>query len=367
MEIIELLPAPLQAMGPKGLSWAQWAALPLLFLVAWVVGFLLGRGTRAVLALLVRRTAAAWDDALVASTSGPLGLAWTLGVARLALPAVGLHGRAEEIFLKGLRTGFFVVVFWFLLRLVKVLGEVITSSAWAKGHPAGRSLVPLGARIVKIAVVGMAAVAVLADLGYPVASLVAGLGIGGLALALAGQKTVENLFGAFSIGVDQPFRVGDTIAAEGGVVGQVESIGLRSTRIRTPDRTVVTIPNGKLADQRVESFAARDRIRLSTVLALAHGARAAELRAVLAGFEEALRAEPRLWPDQVIVRLRDLPAAGAEVEVIAWFQTADYEEFRLIRQDVLLRFLEVLERVGVPLAPAPGFDSSRIRRHPQAQ
>jgi MscS family membrane protein len=153
-----------------------------------------------------------------------------------------------------------------------------------------------------------------------VASLIAGLGIGGLALALAAQKTVENLFGAFSIGVDQPFTVGDTVKVE-DFLATVERIGLRSTRFRTMDRTIVTIPNGKLADSRVESYSARDRMRLATTIGVVYGTSEAQLREVLDGFARVLREQPKLWPEGVTVLLRGLGASVARIEVAAWFQT----------------------------------------------
>jgi MscS family membrane protein len=178
---------------------------------------------------------------------------------------------------------------------------------------------------------------------------VAGLGLGGLALALAAQKTVENLFGAFSIGVDQPFREGDFVKVE-DFVGTVEAIGLRSTRFRTLDRTIVTLPNGKVADMRLESFAVRDRLRLASVIGLVYETTVAQMREVLSGFEQVLRAHPKIWPDNVVVRFREFAGSSLDIEVMAWFQTSDWREFQLIRQDVLLQFMEVVERVGTSFA-----------------
>jgi len=151
----------------------------------------------------------------------------------------------------------------------------------------------------KVAVLILAVIALLSAWGYSVASLLAGLGIGGLAVALAAQKTVENLFGAFSIGVDQPFREGDFVKVE-DFVGTVEVIGLRSTKIRTLDRTLITLPNGKLSDMRLESFAARDRIRLACSLGLVYETTTAQMRQVLAELEKRLRAHPKIWPDAVV-------------------------------------------------------------------
>jgi MscS family membrane protein len=182
-----------------------------------------------------------------------------------------------------------------------------------------------------------------------VASLLAGLGIGGIALALAAQKTVENLFGSVSIGVDQPFRVGDFVKIE-DVVGTVETIGMRSTRVRTLDRTLVTFPNGKLADTRAETFAARDRIRLFANLGLSYATTSGQMRQVLAEIERALRGHPKIWPEGVSVRFNALRESWLEVEATAWFQTTDWNEFTGIRQELLLRFMEIVERSGTSLA-----------------
>ena len=128
----------------------------------------------------------------------------------------------------------------------------------------------------KLVVGAIALMVALSALGYPVTSVIAGLGIGGVALALAAQKTVENLFGSVSILADQPFQVGDTIRVD-TVEGTVETIGLRSTRMRTVDRTLIIIPNGKLADMRIESLGPRDRMRFATRLSLVLLQRSGEL------------------------------------------------------------------------------------------
>ena len=242
-----------------------------------------------------------------------------------------------------------IIVFWAVWRVVDVVSKVIADLRWSTDHAASRALVPLGRRLSKVAVFLAAIVTLLSELGYSVASLVAGLGIGGLAVALAARSTLENLFGAFSIGADQPFREGDTIKIE-DVVGTVEAVGLRSTRIRTLDRTLVSLPNGKLADMRVESYSARDRIRLHCVLGLVYGTTAAQMREVLSGLERVLRAHPKIWPDTMVVRFTELAASSLNVEVMAWFETTDFDEFRAIREEILLRFMEVVERAGTSFA-----------------
>jgi len=333
---------------PLGLTWFQWLAILTVIVAATLFGMLVGRLVRAVVGRVVRRTRSTWDDVLLARLAGPLSAALGLAFGAALVPVLDLPSDAGTSAYRFIRAGYFAVFFWSLFRLVDVGFHLIGESMWARSGPS-RSLIPLGSRVAKVGVFAMAAVAVLSYLGYPVASLVAGLGIGGLALALAAQKTVENLFGAFSIGVDQPFRVGDTVKVE-DFLATVERIGLRSTRFRTLDRTIVTIPNGKLADSRIESYTARDRMRLATVVGLVYGTTEAQLREVLEGFQRVLREQPKLWPEGVTVLLRALGATSLDVEVTASFQTEDFGEFQAIRQEVLLQFLGVVERAGTSLA-----------------
>jgi MscS family membrane protein len=134
------------------------------------------------------------------------------------------------------------------------------------------------------------------------------------------------------------------------VAGTVEKIGLRSTRIRTLDRTVVTLPNGKVADSKIETFAARDRIRLACTLGLEYGTTVDQMRAVLAGIEQALRAHPKIWPDTVTVAFKAFGESSLDVEVMAWFQTADWNEFVAIRQEMFLAFMRVVQEAGTGFA-----------------
>jgi MscS family membrane protein len=125
---------------------------------------------------------------------------------------------------------------------------------------------------------------------------------------------VENLFGSVSLAADEAIRLGDTVRID-NVVGTVEGIGLRSTRVRTPERTVITIPNGLLAGQRIESLTARDRMRLACTIGLAYGTSAAQLREVLERCERILRAQPKIWPHDLFVRFKELSGTSLDVEV----------------------------------------------------
>lgn len=347
--MIERIPEPLQRPGPFDILWWQWIALPALAGVSWMIGALAGQLLRGIASRIASRTRATWDDALLVQLRAPIATALTLAAFAALLPLLGLNQPPAVLLYRVVRAGLYLTFFWSLWRVINVVIGILSTTAWALTTPSSRALLPLGSRVAKAVLIAIGVVAVLSLLGFPVASLLAGLGIGGLALALAAQKTVENLFGAFSIGVDQPFREGDFVRVE-DFVGTVEKIGLRSTRFRTLERTVISIPNAKVADSRLESLAARDRLRLFVVVGLVYETTAAQMREVLAGFERILRAHPKVWPDVVVVRFRELAASSLDVEVSAWFMTSDWNEFTLIRQEILLQFMEVVERAGTSIA-----------------
>jgi MscS family membrane protein len=338
----------LNTYGPLGLTWFQWLYVIAIIVASAVFGRIAGSVVHAVVGRVVARTQSTLDDEVLKRLAGPLRAALALAFTAALLPFVELPDDASDYAYRIIRAGYFAVFFWSLFRLVDVGVHLVGESTWARSG-SSRALIPLGSRVAKVTVFAIAAVAVLSDLGYPVASLVAGLGIGGLALALAAQKTVENLFGAFSLGVDEPFRVGDVVKVE-DFVAIVERIGLRSTRFRTFDRTLVTIPNGKLADSRLESYTARDRMRLHTVIGVVYGTSESQMREVLEGFERVLREHPKVFPEGISVRLQGLGASSLDIEVLVWFQTEDFGEFRGIRQEILLQFLGVVEQAGTSVA-----------------
>lgn len=149
--------------------------------------------------------------------------------------------------------------------------------------------------------------------------------------------------------MDQPFLVGDWVSVS-GVQGAIEAIGLRSTRIRTIDRTVVTIPNGSLAEAQSENFGARERIRLNATIGLEYGTPAAVIRRIRDEVEALLRAYPLTWPDRVQVRFSNFGASSLDIEFFCWLQTTAIDEFRTAREEIFLGIMEVVERNGASFA-----------------
>lgn len=347
--LLDSVPEPLLRMGPKSMLVGQWVGLPLFVLVVGAIGVLLGRLARLLSLPLVRRTSFEWDDALLERIAGPLAVALAVACAYALLPMLGLYAPAHKLATRALRALFFANFFWGLARSVDVAERLLERAQWGQGAPSKRTALMFASRFGKTVVAAFAIVALFSELGYPVTSLLAGLGVGGIAVALSAQKSLENLLGAFAIAVDQPLREGDFVRVD-NMLGTVEKIGMRSTRIRTLERTMVSIPNGKLAEMRIETFGARDRIRLWFTFGLVYSTTERQLRDVITDLDALLCAHPKLWTESRSVRFKELGESALVVEVSCWFVTTDFDEFTQLRQEVLLGLMRVVERHGAEFA-----------------
>lgn len=343
------LPPALMNEGPMHVLLWQWIglviALPLLFLLALVLSWLL----RGVLSRIVSRTDTDWDDKLLERLRGPFRL-WIGAVA--ATPVLGLldlNARVSGVLDAAVRGLVLLAFFWALLRTIRLVQEHLVSAAWKNGQTQARTLVPLLGNFLRVTVAILALLVALSQFGYQVTSLLAGLGIGGIAVALAGQKTVEHLFGSVSLAADKAFRVGDYVRV-GTLEGTVERIGLRSTSFRTQERTIVRVPNGRLAEERIETFGARDRIFFHVDLGITYDTTPAVISTIRSEIEERLRQERKIWPDQIQVHVIGFGDSSIQLRVRAWFETLDYNEFLDIRHQVLLDFMDIVSRHGSSFA-----------------
>jgi MscS family membrane protein len=242
-----------------------------------------------------------------------------------------------------------VSVTWILWRFVRWSLRRVRNRALARGHAGTGSLMLLGERILKAVIFGGGVLAVLGNLGFNMSTALAGLGIGGLAIGFGAQKTIENLFGGVSVLGDEVFRVGD-VCRFGDRTGVVEDIGLRSTRIRTDERTLVAIPNGTVATINLENLSRRDKILFQTKLGLRPETKADHVRYVLAEIRRLLYSHPKVETTTVRVRLTDIGGSSLTLELLSYILTRDFNEFAAVREDLLLRMMDVVEDSGGGLA-----------------
>ena len=207
------------------------------------------------------------------------------------------------------------------------------------------SLVQLMGKLCQILAVIMGAFVIFYIAGINIAAALTGLGIGGIAIAFAAQKTLENLFGGIMIISDQPIRVGDLCRA-GDHFGTVENIGLRSTRIRTLKRTVVSVPNGQLAVMSLENFTMRDKIWFHHTLRLRYETTADQLRYILAEIRKMLYEHSKVESPSARIRLIGFGSSSLDLEVFAYVLETEYEPFLHIQEDLLLRIMDIVEASG---------------------
>jgi MscS family membrane protein len=221
--------------------------------------------------------------------------------------------------------------------------------ALSHGHAGTGSLMLLGERILKAVILVLGVLAVFSNLGFNMSTALAGLGIGGLAICFGAQKTIENLFGGVSVLGDEVFRVGDTCRF-GDRTGVVEDIGLRSTRIRTDERTLVAIPNGTVATINLENLSSRDKILFKTTLGIRLDSKADHVRFILSEIRKLLYSHPKVETQTVRVRLIDAAGTALTIEVMVYVLTRDFNEFAAVREDLLLHMLDIMEESGGALA-----------------
>ncbi|MBX0331949.1 mechanosensitive ion channel family protein [Pontibacter sp. HSC-14F20] len=238
-----------------------------------------------------------------------------------------------------------IAVLLLLWRLVDVITNFSQRRLVDRHNMAGISIVLFLRRGAKIALVVLGVIFILDTLGFDVTTGLAALGIGGIALALGAQKTVENFVGSVTLIADQPIRVGDYCQV-GDTSGTVEQIGMRSTRLRTTERTIVTIPNGDFSSQKIENFAHRDRFLFSPVLRLRYDTTPPQIQAVLRALRETLTSHPKIDKTSARVRLTEITADALKVEVFSYVLTNDFNEQLEIKEGLLLTMMDAVNTKG---------------------
>ena len=211
------------------------------------------------------------------------------------------------------------------------------------------SLLRLARRVVDFAVILIGAIALIRHFGIDPTPALAGLGVGGIAVALAAQKTLENVIAGTSLILDQAVRVGDFLKM-GDVAGTVDHIGLRSTRIRTMDRTIVSVPNSQIANASLETISARDKFWFHPVVGLRYETTSKQLRAVVDGFRRLLDEHPSVDRESVRVRFVQLNQSSLDVELFGYLRARDWNHFLEIQEQLLFAITDIVERAGTAIA-----------------
>jgi len=343
-----IVPAALSNNHLLGMSLAQWLgwllSIPISWLLAWLLTFLLSLPRRVWYGLRKLPFQTVWQT--------------PLGMPLRCIIAILLHG----LFVYLLEPPLLYRVYYFrflaallagcLAWLVSAIADRGFDRAVNRRHTqnrGGESILVLMQRLTRIVMLVIAFVAALALFGINVKTTLAGLGIGGLAIALAAQKSLENLIGGVSLLMDKAVHVGD-FCEIGGRLGTVEDIGLRSLRLRTLDQNLLVVPNGLLAQMQFQNMMRRPKLLIDQTFSLRIETQVEQLRFVLDRVQTMLNEHPAIESGSSRIRVNDFAGAAFELELFAYAKTGDWAEFTAIRQDAILKIAEIVEAAGTRLA-----------------
>jgi MscS family membrane protein len=331
-----------------GMPLWQWlallAAVPVAAGLAWVILQLVALPKRFWARYRKEPDVARWPAA-----SGPLWLVVGALIHRIMAAFLGLPLLHRHYYQQATSIVVIVGFNWLVWRIVARLLQRVRARAVLSGRTGTGSLMLLGQRLLKAVIVTITAFAVLSVLGFNMTTALAGLGIGGLAIAFAAQKTLENLFGGVSVLADEVIRVGD-VCRFGDQTGTVEDISLRSTRVRTPGRSELSIPNGSLATMNVENLSRRDKILFNTKLGLRSGTSSDQLRYVLAQVRRLFYEHVKVETGTARIRLVSIDEGVFSLEIFCYVLTRDVPEFLGIREDLLFRIRDIVDASGTSFA-----------------
>ena len=346
--VAKLLPRRLQEARFLSVPLWRWLMIGFGFTLAFALASLVARGSIPVLRPLIHRMTGEEDDQRLLSLKAPIRVVlFAVAIRIISALSVSLLARQFWTRIAGI-----VAIFgfaWLAIQFSNIVSDLSSRRLLRKQAPGKLTVVALARRLFKIIVVLVAAILLLRDVGVNVTAMLAGLGVGGIALALAAQKTLENLFGGISIIMREAVRVGDfcKIADQ---VGTVEDIGLGSTRLRTLGRTVVSVPNAQISQMNLENISMRDKFWFHHVLGLRRDASPEQIRYVLTEIEKLLHNHPKVEVQTARIRFIEFGRSSLDLEIFAYIQEKAHETFLSTQQELLLRVMDIVAASGTNIA-----------------
>jgi len=322
---------------------AVFIGLPFLYILTGLLSRLIGLGV----GVLRRRFLGAATIRNPRILSPPIRLFLVALTIRWLLSEVGLPLLARQ-FWSTMSLMIAVIACMWLLMILNGWGEHYL--VWRRHNLSGSaSVLRLFRRLIDGLILFAGLVFILYHFGVNPTAAFAGIGVGGIAIALAAQKTLENVIAGISIIADQAVRVGDSLKV-GDTVGTVEDVGLRSTRIRTLDRTIVCVPNGQIANMSLETFSVRDKCWFHPVVGLRYDTNSIQLRSIVTNIRRLLTEDSRVDSTSVRVRFLRMGAFSLDVDIFAYVYTQDWNDFLAIQEELLLSVIDVVHQAGAAIA-----------------
>jgi MscS family membrane protein len=346
-----------------GIEIVWWVALVIVGAAGFPVAMLLAAGVL----WLLRRFRPDAPPELEQFFTGPVRLLLWVLLGRFLMQT--LHTSVVLRAFGEAKTLLVVALAWMVLRALDLAGQRIADRLESAGLGGAKMFLRPVTRLAKLVTLVGALLLWLENLGYEVTTLLAGLSISGVAVALASQKTLENVFGALTLYTAQPVRQGD-FCRFGDQIGTVEEIGLRATLIRTLDRSLISVPNAEFATMHLDNLSRRDRFWYHPRLKLRPETTPDQIRFVLVEVRKMLYAHPKVLPEPLWVRFTEFGDCSRDLDVFAYIGVTDWFESLEVAEDLHLRILDIVAQAGTELAipsqiqygnPAKEMDQDRAR------
>jgi len=327
----------------------QWLGILLIIFLGFAIGRIFTTLVTAGLSRFLERRSRAIDHRVALRVVRPLGtivmlVVWGLGIVWLGLPVA-----IFTLYYRALKVVAVVVAIVSVFRLIDVLAEILARKAARSESQYDDMLVPLVRKSLKVFAGAAGLVMAAQFLGTDLTALLASLGIGGLALALAAQDTVGNFFGSLMVFLDRPFKVGDWIIT-GDVEGTVEEVGFRSTRVRTFYNSLITLPNSNLVKASVDNLGDRQFRRWKTVLSIAYDTPPEKIDAFCEGIRELVRRHPYTRKDYFHVYLNEFGSDALQILVYVFFDTPDWATELRERHRLGVDIIRLAKDLGIEFA-----------------
>jgi MscS family membrane protein len=362
-QLERFLPGWMFDISILGINLWLWAVVLVLAIVLFPVAMLVTR----MVAWGVRLLNPQLADQFERLFTGPISLLiWTVMVRNAATvlgSSIALSALSQA------RTVQVIALAWLFMRVVDFAVLRAGTNLERKGLGGTRVLLMPVSKLVKFIALAGAVLLWLDNAGYKVTTLLAGLSISGVAVALASQKSLENIFGAVTLFTSQPVKVGD-FCRFGDKVGTVEEIGLRATRIRTLERTIITVANAEFANLHLDNFSARDRFWYHPTLQLRYETTPDQIRYVLVEVRKMLYAHPKVLAEPMHVRFKGFGEYSLDIEVFAYMGVKNYDESLEVGEDLNLRIMDIISESGSDFAfpsevqyslPGKPMDEERVK------
>ena len=297
---------------------------------------------------LAAKTETTLDDKLFPALKAPVATFIMLVGIFSALKVLKLSEHTDLYIGYGATVSFSLAIFWGLLRALDALLDHAHEVALERQMSVAAFMPWIKKSLVAMFVV-LGLLLTVQSLGYNVSAILSGLGIGGLAFALAAQDTIANLFGSIVVAIDQPFKLGETVKI-GAHVGTVEDIGLRSTKLRLVDKSLIIIPNKTVSSEAIVNLSRFTGRRVEQVLALTYATKPAQLEALVQEIGDLIRREAEVNPTSVMVYFRDLSPSSVDLWLVYVAQDADFQKHMALRQRLNLAFMRAVEAKGLAFA-----------------